>query len=71
MISKDLIDSYVNHDEFVSGNDVLREYNETKEEIKNPEIAVEYTIWKQWKLILSVVRKMLEIKNLVSEKLKR
>ena len=71
MISKALLDSYVNHDKFVSMNDVLREYNETKEEMKNPEIAVEYTIWKQWKLILSVVRKMLEIKNLVSEKLKR
>ena len=71
MISKALLDSYVNHDEFVSMNDVLREYNETKEEMKNPEIAVEYSIWKQWKLILSVVRKMLEIKNLVSEKLKK
>ena len=71
MISKALLDSYVNHDKFVSMNDVLREYNETKGEMKNPEIAVEYTMWKQWKLILSVVRKMLEIKNLVSEKLKR
>ena len=28
-----------------------------KKEIKNPEIAVEYTISKQWKPIVSVVRK--------------
>ena len=26
----------------VSGNNVLREYNEMKEEIKNPETSVEY-----------------------------
>ena len=40
MTSKALIDSYVNHDEFIN---VLREYSEMKEEIKNPENAVEYT----------------------------
>ena len=40
LTSKALIDSYVNHDEFVN---VLREYSEMKEEIKNPENAVEYT----------------------------
>ena len=44
LISKALSNSYINHDEFVSVNDMLREYNETKEEIKNPENAVEYTI---------------------------
>ena len=32
LISKALIDSYISHDEFVSVNDVLREYNEMKEE---------------------------------------
>ena len=41
LISKALIDSYISHDEFVSVN-VLREYSEMKEEIKNPEISLEY-----------------------------
>ena len=36
VISKALISSYINYDEFVSVNNVLREYNEMKEEIKNP-----------------------------------
>ena len=31
LVSKALIDSYINHDEFVSINNVLREYNEMKE----------------------------------------
>ena len=34
LICKALIDSYINHDKFVSVNNVLREYNEMKEEIK-------------------------------------
>ena len=38
LISKSLINSYVSHDEFVSLNNVLREYNEIKEVIKNPEM---------------------------------
>ena len=33
LISKALIDSYINNDKFVSVNNVLREYNEMKEEI--------------------------------------
>ena len=33
-ISKDLIDSYISHDEFVSMNNVLREYYDMKEKIK-------------------------------------
>ena len=37
LISKTLIDLYIGHDEFVSINNVLREYYEMKEEIKNPE----------------------------------
>ena len=49
LISKALLDSYFNHDEFVSINNVLREYNEMKEEIKNPENATEYAI--KWKPI--------------------
>ena len=39
-ISKSLVDSYINHDEFVSVNNVLREYNEMNKEIKNPKNAV-------------------------------
>ena len=31
LVSKALIDSYINHDEFVSINNVLREYKEMKE----------------------------------------
>ena len=38
LISKDLIDSYVIHDEFLSVNKVLREYYGVKEEIKNLEL---------------------------------
>ena len=37
------MDSYVNHDEFFSLNNVLREYNEIKEEIKTPKKSVQYT----------------------------
>ena len=44
LIPKALINSYINHDEFVSANNVLREYNEIKEHIKNLENAVEYSI---------------------------
>ena len=43
LISNALIDSYISHDEFASVNNVLREHK-TKEEIKNPEASVEYTI---------------------------
>ena len=41
--SKTLIEWYINRDEFVSVN-VLREYHEMKDEIKNPRNAVEYTV---------------------------
>ena len=44
LISKALIDSYISYDEFVSVNNVLREYYGLKEEIKNPETSVEYII---------------------------
>ena len=44
LIYEALFDLYINHDEFVSLNNVLREYNEMKEAIKNPENTVEYTI---------------------------
>ena len=71
MISKALIDSYINYDEFVSVINVLREYNEMKEEIKNPENPVEHTIWKQWKRIASVVGKALQTQILVLKKLNK
>ena len=35
LFSKTLINSDISHDEFVSVNNVLRGYTETKEEIKN------------------------------------
>ena len=35
VISEALVDSYSSHEEFVSMNDVLKEYNEMKETIKN------------------------------------
>ena len=34
LISKSFIDAYIGHDKFVSVNNVLRKYNEMKEEIK-------------------------------------
>ena len=44
LISKSLINSYNSHDEFFSVNNVLREHNEMKEEIKNPETSLECTL---------------------------
>ena len=44
LISKPWINSYISHDELVSVNNLLREYNGMKEEIKNPETSVECTI---------------------------
>ena len=43
-ISKTLMVSYITHDGLVSINNVLKEYHEMKEEIKNPETSVEYVI---------------------------
>ena len=51
-----LIDSFISHDEFVSVNNILREYNEMKKEIKIPETSVEYIMQNQSKPIVSVVR---------------
>ena len=44
LISKTSIVSYINNYDFVSLNNVLSEYNEMSEKIKNPENAVEYNI---------------------------
>ena len=41
LFSKALSDSYFSHDQIVSVNNVLTEYNEFKEEIKNPETSAE------------------------------
>ena len=38
------MNSYICSDEFVWISNVLKEYNETKEEKKNPETSVEYMI---------------------------
>ena len=53
LISKALIDSYISHDEFVSVNNVLREYYE----MKNLETSVEYTIQKQLKIVKNALLK--------------
>ena len=37
LISKALIDSYDNHDQFVSVSNVLREYNDIKVAIESPD----------------------------------
>ena len=44
LISEALTDLYISHDEFVSINNMLSEYHEKKEEIKNSEPSVEHTI---------------------------
>ena len=41
LISKSIIDSYISHDEFISVDSVLREYNEIKQEIKT---SLEYAV---------------------------
>ena len=44
LISQALIDSYISHDEHVSVNNILKEYNEIKEDIRDPQTSVEYII---------------------------
>ena len=39
-----IVDSYISIGELVSVNNVLREYYEMKEEVKNPKTSAEYTI---------------------------
>ena len=38
LISKDLIDSCISHDEFVSVNNVMKEYDDKRESIENLKI---------------------------------
>ena len=40
LISKALINSYISHYKFISVNNVLRQYNDMKEEIKTSETSV-------------------------------
>ena len=44
LLCKALIDSYIRHCEFVAVDSMLREYNDTKEVMKIPEISVDYNI---------------------------
>ena len=44
LIPKALINSNISHDEFVAVNNVLREYKEMKEEVKNPDTFMDYII---------------------------
>ena len=71
LISKGLIKSYINHDKFDLVKNVLREYMEMKEEIKNLENVLECTTQIQWKHDVPVVRKILWTKILLSEKLNK
>ena len=43
LIFRVLIESYISHEEFISMNNVLREYNEIRNK-KNSETSVEFTI---------------------------
>ena len=71
LISKTLINSYIRHDEFLSVNNLLGDYNEIKEKIKNPETSVECFILKQWKPIVSVARKIVQTTIQVFQKLNK
>ena len=44
LISKSLINSHISHYEFVSLNNVLREYSEIKREIINSETFMDYAL---------------------------
>ena len=41
LISKSLFDSNINHNEFAFLNNMLREYNDMKKEMKNPKNDME------------------------------
>ena len=54
------MDSHIIHENFVSVNNVIREYNEMNEETKNRENTVDDTVYKQWKRIASLIKKYYE-----------
>ena len=62
---------YFNHDKFVSVNKVPTEYDEIKELIENHKNAMEDTLSKLWKYILSFVRKKIGIKNSRGRRIKQ
>ena len=53
LVSKALMNSYINHDEYVSVNNVLREYDEMTEEIKILENYL-FLFWSRLLIILNV-----------------
>ena len=71
LICKALINSCISHDEFVSVNNVLLEYNEIKEEIKNSETSVEYAIQKKTKTYCVSCKKYTTDENSSFRKTKR
>ena len=44
LISRVLTNSYISHDEFISVNNVLREYDDIKKEIKNLKTSTTKTL---------------------------
>ena len=42
LISKDLLDSYISHDEFFPATNALKKYDDLKEAIKNPKAISKY-----------------------------
>ena len=44
LVFKALFDSYINNDQFDSVINMLWEYNEMREEIRNPKNDIEYTL---------------------------
>ena len=67
LISKALFDTNISHCKTTSVNNVLREYNDMKKEIKSLQNSMEYIIQIQWKRVVSVIRKILRAKIQVSE----
>ena len=65
LISKSLIDSNIFHDEFVSINNVLKEYEEMKEEIKNVKTESAYQRFQSiYKTMLSYCLKCRKIQKI-------
>ena len=69
-LNKNLINSYINHDEFFSVINVLREYNEMKDIIRYPENSVDY-IKLMEKYFVILEKKIQRAKILVSEELNK
>ena len=69
LISKALIDSFINNGEFVLMNNLLRESNKRVNPKSWKCCGICYI--KQWTPIVSVVRKILQTNTLVSEELNK